>query len=139
MGPEQRAENLRTQLKLNPAQENAFQAYLAATGAPARPDRAQRQAMQGMTTPQRLDAQVAQGAQRQAETKTRAEAAKRFYAALTVDQKAAFDALPPQAMLGLGGRGGPGRMAMNAGRRGGGRDRDGGRSGRGLPGGYDPQ
>ncbi len=132
-GPEERAANLRTQLKINPAQENAFQAFLSATGAPDRPGRAERQAMQGMTAPQRLDAQIAQGAQRQADMKTRAEAAKRFYTALTVDQRAVFDALPPQAMLGLA-PGGGGRMAMGGGRRGGGQGRP-----QGLPGAYDPQ
>ena len=137
MGPEQRATQLRTQLSITPAQENAFQAYLAATAPPQRDGgRQQRQQMQGMTTPQRLDAQLAEAAQRQTELKARVDATKRFYNALSTTQRTAFDALPPNAVLGMGpgGRGGGGRMAGGP---------RGGRQGRGLgpgaPGGYDPQ
>lgn len=113
--PAQRAEALHQRLSITAAQENAFQAYLAATAAPARGDRPDRAAMDGMTTPQRLDAQLAEGAKRQADLKVRADAAKRFYSALSPDQRAIFDQMPPQAVLGMGGRGGGGRMAMRGG------------------------
>lgn len=135
MGPEQRATQLRTQLKITPAQENAFQAYLTATAAPqiGREALQNRRAQQGMTAPQKLDAQLAEATQRQADMRTRADAAKRFYAALSPDQRVIFDNLPPQAMLGMApGGGGGGRMAGPA---------RGGRLGRGPggPGGYTPQ
>ena len=137
VGPEQRATQLRTQLSITPAQENAFQAYLAATAPPQRGGmRQQRQQMQGMTTPQRLDAQLAEAAQRQTDLKARVDATKRFYNALSATQRTAFDALPPNAVLGMapGGRAGGGRMAGGP---------RGGRQGRGFgadaPGGYDPQ
>jgi hypothetical protein len=121
MDPAQRAEALHQRLSITPAQEGAFQAYLAATAAPARGARPDRQAMQGMTTPQRLDAQLAEGARRQADMKVRADAAKRFYSALSAEQRAVFDRMPPQAVLGMGpgGRRGGDRMAMRGGPRGG--------------------
>lgn len=135
-GPEQRAEALRTQLSITPAQENAFQAYLSATGRPPRGDGPRgRQALPGATAPQRIDAQLAQAAERQADLRARADATKRFYSALTPDQRAAFDRLPPQVMLGLGAGGG-GRMAM-AGPRG--ERRGPGSRGFGAPQGYRPQ
>jgi hypothetical protein len=92
--------------------------------------------MQGMTAPQRLDAQLAEAAQRQADMKTRADAVKRFYATLSTTQRAVFDQLPPPAMLGMapGGRGGD-RMA--GGPRGGRERRGPGQQGQ--PGAYDPQ
>jgi periplasmic protein CpxP/Spy len=136
MGPEQRAQNLRTQLSITPAQENAFQAYLTATGAPqmGREAMQNRRAQQGLTAPQKLDAQLAEATQRQADMRTRADAAKRFYTALSTDQRVIFDNLPPQAMLGMApGGGGGGRMA------GGPRNGRRGPGGPGGPGGYDPQ
>lgn len=138
--PARRAEALHQRLSITPAQESAFQAYLAATAAPARGDRPDRAAMEGMTTPQRLDAQLAEGAKRQADLKTRVDAAKRFYGALSADQRALFDQMPPQAALGMGGRGGGGRMAMRGGPGSEGRGFEGRRGPRGdAPAQYQPQ
>jgi len=58
-----------------------------------------------LTTPERLDKMQAMMAEhtakRQAEFAKRADAIKTFYAALSPDQKRAFDALPPELMGGM--------------------------------------
>lgn len=115
----QREERLRERLKITPQQDTAFKAYIAATARSQRGNRPDREAMRNLTTPQRLDAQLAEASKRQAEMKTRADAAKRFYAGLTAQQRATFDQMPPGAVLGMGGPGGGQRMAMRDGRRGG--------------------
>lgn len=93
---EHRAQMMRNRLGLRADQEAAFQAFLQATRPPA--DRAARQAqmkeMQSLTTPQRLDRQME-------EMRRRADATKRFYAALTPEQRKSFDTMP---------RGGHGEM-----------------------------
>ena len=115
-GPERRAEALRTRLAITPAQETAFQAYIAAT---AGQPRAERTPQQGLTAPQKLDAALAEAARRQTDMKARADAAKRFYAALTPAQRTTFDLLPPRVVLGDGGgRERGARMAMRGGERG---------------------
>lgn len=134
--PARMEQRLHDELKITDAQEGAFGAFVAAI----RPDPTNRpdpDELRNLTTPERLDRQLAQ-------IQSRADAAKRLYAVLDVDQKAAFDALPPGIVMG-GGPGGPGMMAMRE-RRG-----DGGRRfapgdpdaptdrGHGLPGAYDPQ
>ena len=94
--PARRAERLRTQLAITPAQEGAFNAYIQATQAPGGPP------PQGMTTPQRLDMQLA-------ELTARVNATKRLYTQLTPEQRQTFDSLPPQmTMNGPGGARGPG-------------------------------
>lgn len=115
---EARAKALHDILNIQPNQETAFQAFLAAMkpdhhegmgehhggpGADQDHDRAQ------LTTPQRLDRMAARMADHQAQFQRRAEAIKAFYAALTPQQQRAFDALPPMMGRGMHGRhGGPG-------------------------------
>lgn len=144
--PARHADMLRDRLKLTSEQEPALQAWLAATARQprgGRTDRPARRAAPTLSTPERLDRQYAQAAERQTELKTRIDATKRFYASLNVEQKARFDQLPPRAILGAGGTGHMGRLAMKSrghdrfeGRRPG-RDRN--RSGRDAPGAYQPQ
>jgi hypothetical protein len=76
--------------------------------------RGQRRAERAMTTPERLDQQLA-------EMRQRVDATKRFYAQLSPEQKQTFDSTP---MLAMGPEGGP-------------RGGPGGRRGRGGPGGPD--
>ncbi|HYG26388.1 MAG TPA: Spy/CpxP family protein refolding chaperone [Caulobacteraceae bacterium] len=94
--PAAHAERLRTTLQLTAAQEPALQAFIAShqQQRAARQDRrAERQAMQALTTPQRLDRQAARMAERQQAFARRADAVKRFYAQLTPAQQKAFDAM----------------------------------------------
>lgn len=130
MDPAERGQRLHDELQITAAQEAAFQTWQAAMQPPAeRPDR---QALRNLTTPQRLDQELAMAAQRQAQMKVRADATKRFYNQLTAAQRTTMDNLPPMALAmdGPGGRGpgGPGRGP-------------GGRRGPGGPGGgggFDP-
>ena len=79
-------------LQIMPAQQGAWDAWIAARHAqrqqpPARGEFAQ------LTTPERLDRMRALRAGRNAEMDRRADATKTFYAALTPSQQQAFDAL----------------------------------------------
>lgn len=85
-------ERLKTELKLSPQQEAAWQTFVARTQ-PQRPKApAAAQDWSNMTTPQRLDAQQALHAQRGAAMAQRIEATKDFYAQLTSEQQKTFDA-----------------------------------------------
>ncbi len=111
--PALRNQMIHQRLAITPAQESAFNAWIAATQPPAGPPPAD----QGLTTPQRLDRQLAQ-------LQARVTATKTFYAGLTTQQKQTFDALPPEIALGgpapgRGGAGPGGRAGRGGGRRGG--------------------
>jgi Spy/CpxP family protein refolding chaperone len=96
--PEMRDQMLRQRLALRPDQETAFKAFLDATRPPGGPgDRAGRQAVRQMTTPERLDQQLEQ-------MRRRVDATKRFYAVLSPDQRQTFDSMP--MAMGMEGRGG---------------------------------
>jgi periplasmic protein CpxP/Spy len=114
--PAQRGERLRQILKLSPSQEPALQTWLAATTPKRRGDADERASMRALTTPQRLDRLVAKSAERQAVFLARADATKRFYAGLTSEQKAVFDAMPMMRGFDRHGRGGDGRGAFGHGR-----------------------
>lgn len=94
--PAAHAQTLRDKLQLTAAQQPALTAFMAAHQA-RRGDRgdraAERQAMQNLTTPQRLDRKVARMAERQQAFARHADAVKRFYAQLTPAQQKAFDAM----------------------------------------------
>ena len=109
--PAQRGDRLRQMLKLTANQEPALQTWLAATAPKSRDHKGERAKVQAMTTPQRLDYQLANAAKREAGLKTRADATKRFYATLTSEQKAVFDAMPMMRGRGDKGHGGHGRMS----------------------------
>ncbi|WP_236748699.1 Spy/CpxP family protein refolding chaperone [Acidovorax carolinensis] len=102
----QRIDALKAQLKLTPAQEPAWTAFTAAmqpSERPARLDRTMdRNEMDKLTTPERIDRMRALRAQYAAEADRRGEATKTFYAALTPEQQKTFDA-QAQPMRGKGG------------------------------------
>jgi len=112
MHREQRVQLVHDALNLRPNQEGAWRAYRADLEAarPARPARAERP--RDLTTPQRLDLMQQRMAAHQAAFARRADATKRFYAALDPAQQRTFDAL--SKLGGRGGRGGhhPGRGGM---------------------------
>lgn len=100
---------LKAQLRITPAQEGAWTTWTSALQ-PARanfqrPDRAE---FARMTTPERIDRMRALRAARNAEMDKRLEATKTFYASLSSEQKAVFDAVGMKYMGGKhrGGRGG---------------------------------
>ena len=116
----QRAQDLRTILRLRPDQDGALTTFLAAhdhtkppmmdhDGPPP----------EGLTTPQRLDEMAKRGARKDIERQKHIEALKTFYAALSPEQRQVFDALermhgPPHGpgsmhgmMHGMHGPGGP--------------------------------
>ena len=87
-------DTLKTQLKLDPSQQGAWNSFTASTQMPMRsaqqrPDRAE---FEKMTTPQRLDRMQAHQAERAAAFAKRSEATRTFYAALTSEQQKTFDA-----------------------------------------------
>ena len=82
--PALRGQRLHQQLNITPNQEQAFNAWIAATAAPAGPPNDQ-----GTTTPQKLD-------RRLADLTARVNAAKRFYGVLTPEQKQIVDGLPSE-------------------------------------------
>jgi protein CpxP len=97
---ERRAQFLRAVLNIRQDQEPALQAFLSDMHAAKaeHKDWADRPAEAGpLTTPERLDRMTAwmtkRSAERQAAFQQRAQAIKRFYAALSPEQQRAFDAL----------------------------------------------
>jgi hypothetical protein len=93
-----RAADLKTKLKITPAQEGAWTAFTGAMKPPAdmmakRPDRAE---MDKLSTPERIDKMRAMRSQHmtdmQANMDKRDEATKTFYATLSAEQKKVFDA-----------------------------------------------
>jgi hypothetical protein len=105
----QRAQDLRTILRLRPDQEAALTAYLASHKRPDKgpgehhgPGQAGGQASGPMTTTQRLDMMARRESEHAAMQQRHAEALRAFYGALSPEQKQVFDAL--QRLHG-GGRG----------------------------------
>ena len=103
---QRREQRLHDLLQIKPDQEAAFHAYLAAVQPPARVgkdgQRGPRELQRGpdlapMTTSQRLDREAARIAREQAAV----AATRTFYAALSAEQRKAFDAMPMR--MGHGG------------------------------------
>lgn len=90
----QRARDMRLLLRLRPDQDAAFAAFDKAMTPPEPPARrgAPPQPML-QSTPQRLDAMARVRAEAQARDARREEAVRVFYAALTPEQREAFDAI----------------------------------------------
>lgn len=105
-------DRLKTELKLAPAQEAAWKAYLARTEPTPPKAPAAAQDWSKLTTPQRMDAMQALNAERSAEMSKRIDATKSFYAQLTPEQQKTFDAQSGLQRAGMKGEhrmGGHGR------------------------------
>lgn len=91
---DKRLAELKDKLKLSPAQTAAWQIFAEAQkpGQPAQDREAMREAYAKMNTPQRLDAMLEKSNVRHARMVARVEAVKSFYAQLTPEQQAIFDA-----------------------------------------------
>lgn len=104
-----RLADLKAQLKLTPAQESAWTTFTSAMQPGERPARLDRQDMDKLTTPERIDRMRAMRAQHAAEADRRGEATKTFYAALTPEQQKTFDAQAHRGHRMGGMKGGEGR------------------------------
>lgn len=85
--------DMHTILRLRPDQETAWRAFRDAMHPQAMPPMAMAAPKTGMTTPQRLDEMDRKAAERQARHAKKEAATRAFYAALSPDQQAVFDAL----------------------------------------------
>lgn len=88
----QRMEQLKAELKITPAQDAAWKAFVARTEPTPPKAPAAAQDWSKLTTPQRLDAMQAMHAERSAEMAKRIDATKSFYAQLSPEQQKTFDA-----------------------------------------------
>lgn len=83
---------LKAELKLTPAQEPAWNAFVARTAHEPRTMQAgAREDWSKLTTPERLDKMQALKAERDAQMAKRIDATKSFYASLTPEQQKVFD------------------------------------------------
>ncbi len=88
----ERQAKLKSELKLTPAQEPAWNAFVARTQPPARTaPQGPREDWSKLTTPERLDKMQAMKTERDARMVQRTDAIKSFYANLDADQKRVFD------------------------------------------------
>lgn len=86
-----RAAELHDKLKLNAAQEKAWNAYMDKVKPgelPARPDRAE---LDKLTAPERMERRLAHMKEAEKRMEQHAAATKEFYAVLTPEQKKVFD------------------------------------------------
>jgi protein CpxP len=107
-----RMASLKETLQITPAQEGAWSAFTASRQPPANWKRPDRNELNRLTTPERIDRMRAMRSERNAMMDRRAEATKVFYATLNPIQKRVFDLETAR-----GGRGGHG--GHEGGRRGG--------------------
>jgi protein CpxP len=97
-----RAAKLHDELKITPAQENAWNAFVASMTPPARGPRPDRAAQAGLSAPQRLAQHIERQKQRTAAMEQRLGAVSSFYAVLSPEQKKTFD--DKAARIGHGGK-----------------------------------
>lgn len=102
----QKLADLKTQLRIAPAQESAWNAWTGAMQPPAARQRPDRSELLALTTPQRIDRMRELRAQRMAEMDKRGDATKAFYGALTQEQQRVFDAVGLRHGGGKGHHGG---------------------------------
>lgn len=109
----------KAQLQLTPAQEPAWAEFTAAMQPGQRHARLdQREGMENLTTPERIDRMRAMRIQRAAEADQRGEAVKAFYAALSAPQQKTFDTQMQHRMqkrMHRGHEGGPGAKHQRSG------------------------
>ncbi|WP_332877760.1 Spy/CpxP family protein refolding chaperone [Massilia sp. S19_KUP03_FR1] len=86
-----RSARLHDELKITPAQENAFRAYIASLKPQTPHARGERANFKEMSAPARMEQMIAMQKQRTAEMEARLPALNAFYAQLTPEQKAVFD------------------------------------------------
>ena len=94
-----RDQKLHDALKLTPAQEGAWSAWLAARKPAARPERGaapDRASWKALPAPQRMERQLARAKQRTAAMEARLAALTSFYGVLTPEQQKVFDASATQ-------------------------------------------
>jgi hypothetical protein len=89
----QKAQDLRTILRLRPDQEPALSAFLQARKPPMPAGDRHGLPAEAMTTPQRLDAMARREAAHAQARQRHTDAIRTFYAALSPDQRQVFDAL----------------------------------------------
>lgn len=82
---------LKTNLQLTPAQEGAWADFTKTVQPPKRPAPMDRQALDQLSTPERIDRMRTLRAERAAEADRHGEATKTFYATLTPAQQKVFD------------------------------------------------
>lgn len=102
----QRQDALKQILQITPAQEGAWNAWIAARQ-PSNRQRPNPAELAQLTTPERIDRLRALRAERIAAMDRFGDATKTFYAALAAPQQKAFDALTARHMgggMGMGGR-----------------------------------
>jgi protein CpxP len=99
-----RMAELKQKLQLTAGQETAWTSFTTAMQPTGKHPRMDRDALAGMTTPDRIDHMRAMRDQRNAEMDRRAEATKAFYAQLSAEQKKTFDSETAR-MFQHGGRG----------------------------------
>jgi len=87
----ERQAQLKAKLAITPAQEGAWTSFTQAMQPRSNFARLDRQAMQKLTTPERIDRMRALRAQRDAAMDARADAIKTFYAQLQPEQQKTFD------------------------------------------------
>lgn len=94
---------LKAKLKLQAAQEPAWQSFTESMQHPERMPRPERASLEKMTTPERLDQMQAMKTARDAQMQKRMEGTKTFYAGLSAEQKQVFDQETARAMKGMHG------------------------------------
>jgi periplasmic protein CpxP/Spy len=102
--------DLHTVLRIRPDQEEAFQLFAASMHPPDRGP-PEMEDLEHLTTPELIDRLNARHAAHDADQRRRGQAVKRFYAALSPEQRQVFDALHRLTMghggWGMHGRRGP--------------------------------
>ena len=105
-----RTARLHDELKITPAQENAFRTYIAAMQPQPRQARGERANWKELTAPARMEKMIAMQKERTAEMEARLPALNAFYAVLTPEQKKVFDDQQGKHRRGHGHHGGKGRQ-----------------------------
>lgn len=99
----ERQAQLKAKLAITPAQEGAWTSFTQAMQPRSDFARLDRQAMQKLTTPERIDRMRALRAQRDAAMDARADAIKTFYAQLQPEQQKTFDRMSEHMGERMGG------------------------------------
>lgn len=91
---QEQLERMKILLQLQPKQQAAWDAYVAAMQPPAQPQTTASPSKKEMSTLERLDWQASMRQQRNAHIEQREQATRKFYKSLNAQQQQAFDTLP---------------------------------------------